>query len=402
MEVEEESSVVDGHFDVIVVGLGAMGSATSYHLAKAGHKVLGLDANPPRHAQGSSHGQSRIIRKAYLEGSGYVPLVLRAYDLWRELEAEAGQPLLTTPGGIMLGDPSSVTVAGALESARGHGLPHEYLDAAEITHRFPGLRPTADLTAVYEPDAGSLNAEECVAAQLSLAASRGASIHYEEPVASWSFSGDGVRVTTGRSTYEADRLVLSPGPWAPWLLRDLNLPLVVWRTFVSHFEPIDHAAYVPPACPVYIWEVPEGTYYGFPELPGQGVKLGRHDTGEVTTADTIRREVTEDDTSMLRTFVDRYMPLASGPISRTVTCMYTNTPDRHFLIDAHPESDRVVYACGFSGHGFKFASAIGEALAELATSGSSTLDVSFLSNSRFTNEGTEGALRQLDALTRNP
>lgn len=370
-------------FDVIVVGLGAMGSAASYHLARKGFSVLGLDGFQPGHDRGSFHGQSRIIRKAYLEGSGYVPLVLRAYDLWHELEAETGEDLLTITGGLMVGAPESSAVTGALESARTHGLPHELLTATEIRSRFPGLQPPDDLAAVYESDAGSLNPEACVSAHLRGAFARGATLQFGERVHDWSFDGDGVRVVTDQGTYVGDRLVLTPGAWAPQLLAGLGLPLEVWRTFVVHFSPLDAAAYAPPTCPVYIWEVPEGVYYGFPALPGQGVKVGRHDTGEVTTADTVRREITDEDITMIRTFVERYMPGAAGPVDRAVTCMYTNTPDRHFLIDVHPESDRVVYACGFSGHGFKFSSAVGEAVAELATSGRSDIDVTFLSSSRF-------------------
>jgi sarcosine oxidase len=380
---KREILVTGAQFDAIVIGLGAMGSAASYHLAKRGYRVLGIDRYHPRHANGSFHGQSRIIRKAYLEGSGYVPVVLRAYDLWRELEEETGRDLLTITGGLMLGAPDSLVYSGAKSSAISRGLPYEDMGADDVIARFPGFRPSEDLRAIYEPDAGSLNPEESVTAHLEIAAAHGAELHHGEQVLDWSFDGEGVSVTTDKATYLADRLVIAPGAWAPVLLKELDLPLVIWRTFVGHFDPIAPAAYVPGVCPIYIWEVPEGTYYGFPALPGQGVKVGRHDTGEITTAETIRREITDEDRGVLRAFFERYMPLAAGPIDRMVTCMYTNTPDRHFLIDLHPESDRVVYACGFSGHGFKFSSAIGEALADLVMTGRSTVDVEFLSGKRF-------------------
>lgn len=370
-------------FDTIVIGLGAMGSATCFHLARRGARVLGLDAYTPGHTNGSSHGQSRIIRKAYLEGSGYVPLVLRAYELWDELAHESGKRLFTTTGGLMIGQPESEAVAGALFSAKAHGLPFEYLNAVEVTKRFPGFRPAETMMAVYEPEAGSLNPERCISAHLSLAQAAGATLRHAEPVRSWSFGGGGVRVETDQGVYAGDRVVITAGPWASGLLSQLDLPLVVWRTFVTHFEPLVPAAYAPGACPVYIWEVPEGTYYGFPALPGQGVKVGRHDTGEVTTPATIRRETDDADVAVLRAFLDRYMPGASGAVRQSLTCMYTNTPDRHFLIDHHPESDRVVYACGFSGHGFKFSSVVGEVMADLATLGTTDHDIAFLSAQRF-------------------
>jgi sarcosine oxidase len=370
-------------YDAIVLGLGAMGSATAYHLARRGTRVLGLDAHPRGHTQGSSHGRSRIIREAYFEAPEYVPLVQRAYHLWRELEAESGQVLLTLTGGLNLGAPESELVTGALASARQHQLPYEYLNAAEITARFPGFRPPEDAVAVYEPNAGILAPEACVGAHLDLAMRHGAVLQFNEPVRHWSADGAGVRVDTAQGTYQAARLVIAAGPWSAAVLADLGLPLTVQRIVNVHFAPAEPDRFAPDRCPIYILSAPEGEYYGFPALPGQGVKFGRHDTGEVCTPATIRRTVDEGEVAALRAVLDRYLPGAGGDALWTLTCMYTNTPDRHFILDRHPAHDQVVYSCGFSGHGFKFSSVIGEVLADLALDGATKHPIGFLSAARF-------------------
>jgi sarcosine oxidase len=380
-----------GRFDALVVGLGGMGSAAAYHLARRGLRVAGFDAFRRGHAQGSSHGRSRIIRKAYYEAPEYVPLVLRAYELWRELEAATGRELLTITGGLMIGAPTSELVRGALASARRHGLAHEQLDAAQVHARFPAFRLPDDLVGVFEPDAGVLRPEACVDAHLALAERLGAELHEGEPVRAWSFDAHGVGVETERGRYAAERLVVTPGPWAPHLLAELGLPLRVRRVVNVHFEPEPDARFGPERCPIYLWEVPEGVYYGFPALPGEGVKFGRHDAGETTTPETIRRQVDPEEVEALRRVLDRYLPGAGGPTLWTLTCMYTLTPDQHFVLDHHPASGRVVFGCGFSGHGFKFASAIGEALADLATDGRSELPIGFLAAGRLLGEGRHGA-----------
>ena len=376
-------------YDVIVIGLGAMGSATAYHLARRGRRVLGLDAHPRGHALGSSHGRSRIIREAYFEAPAYVPLVQRAYALWRELEAESGRDLLAITGGLNIGPPDGDFVAGSLASARQHGLPYEYLTPGDVAARFPGFRLTDDLVAVYEPRAGILKPEECVGAHLDLAARHGAELRHEEPVRGWAADGEGVRVETARGVYTGDRLVLTTGPWASELLADLGLPLEVWRVVNAHFAPSQHELYAPERCPIYLLEVPEGDYYGFPALPDEGVKIGRHDLRDVCTPQTIRREVDPGEVEALRAILDRYLPGASGPVLWTLTCMYTITPDRHFVLDRHPHYPQVVYGCGFSGHGFKFASAIGEVLADLALEGVTRHPIDFLSAGRFAQAGAQ-------------
>jgi sarcosine oxidase len=370
-------------YDAIVVGLGVMGSATARALAHRGHRVLGLDAFAPGHTQGASHGRSRIIREAYFEAPEYVPLVQRAYALWRELEQETDRSLLTITGGIAIGPPEGDLVAGARQSALLHGLPHEVLTAEEIRRRYPGLRPSDDLVGVFEPNAGALAADDCRAALADSAVSAGADLHYEEPALTWSRDGDSVTVRTAHDAYQAQYLVLTPGAWTNRLLPELAMPLVVHRIVNAHFAPSVPELYGPDVCPVHIWVVPEGQYYGFPALPGQGLKLGRHDVNAPCTPETIRRDVDEAEVAELRQMLDRYLPGASGPTLWTLTCTYTHSPDEHFIIDRHPEHAMIAFGCGFSGHGFKFAPVIGEALADLATGETPPAGTDFFAVSRL-------------------
>lgn len=375
-------------YDVIVIGLGAMGSAAAYHLAAGAargrrQRVLGLDAFGRGHKRGSSHGTSRIIREAYYESPEYVPLVQRAYTLWRELEAASGRRLLTITGGLNIGAPESEFVRGSRASAIAHALPYEELTPAEVAARFPGFRLPESLMAIYEPHAGWLQPEECVFAHLDLAARHGATIRHDEPARRWRADGDGVQVETDAGVYAADRLVITAGPWTSEVLASLGLPLAVVRIVNAHFAPAVPERFAPDRCPVYLLDVPEGNYYGFPALPGEGLKIGRHETGEPCTPATIRRTVDDAEVAMLRRVLDTYLPGAAGDVRHTLTCMYTNTPDRHFILDHHPQYANVVYGCGFSGHGFKFASVIGEIMADLATQGTTHHDIAFLAASRF-------------------
>jgi sarcosine oxidase len=369
-------------YDAIVVGLGGLGSAAAYHLARRGRRVLGLDAHPPGHAFGSSHGRSRILRTANTS-PGYVPLVRRATSLWRDLEAESGAALLTMTGMLLVGRPGTPMLDGPIESARQHDLPYELLGPAEVAARFPGFRLTDDLVAVYEPLAGFLRPEACTAAHLALAARHGAELRHGEPVRHWAADGAGVVVETDAGAYRADRLVITAGPWAGQVMRDLGLPLTVTRMYNVHFEPTDPDRFAPERCPIYGWKLPEGEYYGLPALPDQGVKFGRHEGGEVCTPETARRDVTEAEIEALRAVLDRYMPGAAGRVLWTLTCLYTLTPDHHFILDRHPAHPQVAYGCGFSGHGFKFAAVIGEIMADLALEGATRHPIGFLGASRF-------------------
>lgn len=376
-------TATDTRYDVIVIGLGAMGSAATYHLAARGTRVLGLDAHPRGHTLGSSHGKSRIIREAYFEAPDYVPLVQRAYGLWRDLEVESGQTLLTITGGLNLGRPDSKMVSGSLASAKLHHLPYELLSPGDVHARFPGFQLPADFVGVFEPNAGILDPEACVRAHLDLAARHGATIRHEEAVLRWSAMPAGVRVETATSSYEASGLVVTAGPWANEQLSALALPLEIQRVVNVHFAPRQPELFAAPDSPVFLMETPEGDYYGFPHLPGQGVKIGRHDTGERCTPHTVRRTIDPEEIAALRRILDKYLPGAAGEVLATLTCMYTNTPDRHFIVDTYPGSPRIAFGAGFSGHGFKFASAIGEILADLATDGRTTLPITFLGTARL-------------------
>lgn len=372
-------------YDVIVVGLGGMGSAAAYWLANRGVRVLGLEMHQPGHAYGSSHGHHRIIREAYFEAPEYVPYVQRAYQLWEELEDDAGQSgILTITGGLLFGMPDSEVVHGTLTSARLHGLAHEELTPDDVARRFPGFRLSADMIGVYEPRSGFVAPELAIATQCRLATERGAELRYGVEVAGWEGDGDGVRVRTAAGeTYSANALVLTTGPWAGELLAGLDLPLTVWRIVNGYFEPLEPERYAVGNCPIYLFDAPEGTFYGFPHLDGVGLKIGRHDNGEPTTARAIRREIDQAEIEELRAALAKYLPGAAGPCLSSVTCMYTMTPDQHFIIDRHPAHPNVVIGCGFSGHGFKFAAAIGETLGELATGQQPSQPVGFLELDRF-------------------
>jgi sarcosine oxidase len=364
-------------FDVIVVGLGAMGSAAAYHLARRGRRVLGLDRFTPPHTLGSSHGQTRIIREAYFEDPRYVPLVQRAYGLWAALERETERRLLIETGGLMIGRPDSAVVRGARRSAETHGLRHELLSAAEVRRRFPALRPDDDMVAVWEPRAGILIPEACVEAHLAMARRHGATLRYDEPVLRWEPDGNGVRVVSAQGTYAAGQLVLSAGSWLASLLPDLALPLTVERQPLYWFEALRNAEdFTPERLPIHLWEhAPQRYLYGFPDL-GDGVKVARHHEGRLTDPDAVDREVHADEVEAMRGLVRRFVPDADGRLRSAAVCLYTNTPDDHFLIDRHPAHGQVVIASPCSGHGFKFASAIGEALAELLSEGRTRLDLS--------------------------
>ena len=364
------------HYGVIIVGLGAMGSAAAFHLARRGERVLGIDRHAPPHALGSSHGQTRIIREAYFEDPAYVPLVQRAYELWSELESEAGAKLFVKTGGLMIGRPEGVLVSGALRSAQTHGLAHEVLEGAEVARRFPALRPEPGMVAVHEPRAGILFPEACIGAHLSLAAKNGAEIRTGETVTSWKADAQGVSVITSAGTYRAERLVIAAGAWTRELLADLDPPLSVERQALFWFDPEgDRERFSAGRCPVHLWEFDEGLFaYGFPDL-GEGVKFARHHRGMTGSPDTLPREVTASETGDIRRLLARFLPGAAGALRSSAVCFYTNTPDEHFWIDRHPAHANVIVASPCSGHGFKFAAVVGEILAALARGGDPGFDL---------------------------
>lgn len=356
--------------DVAVIGLGAMGSAAVYHLAKRGHRVLGIDRFAPPHTLGSSHGETRIIREAYFEDPCYVPLVRRAAVLWRELEEESGTPLMVRTGGLMIGIPGGALVRGAIASAETHDLEYERLDAAAVRARFPVLQPVDPLVAVWEPNAGVLFPEACVGAHLDGARRHGATLALDEGVTDWRREGGEFVVTTSRGTHRAAHLVLSANAWLGRLVHGAKLPLSVARQPLFWFEPAAHAgAFAPDRLPIYLWEPePDRFFYGFPAFGGQ-VKVAVHGRGRVSDPDTLDREVTDAEVAAMREPLARWMPGANGRFARAAVCMYANTPDEHFLIDRHPHEPRVLVISACSGHGFKFSSAIGERVPDVLLEG---------------------------------
>jgi len=364
-----------------------MGSSAAYHLARRGVKVLGIDRHSPPHVYGSTHGKTRIIREAYFEHPSYVPLVQRAYELWNELEAASGRRLFRQTGGLMVGPPDGMLVAGARSSAIRHSLAYEELSADEVRSRFPVFDPEDGMVALLEPRAGILFPELCVEANLELARSLGATLNIRERITSWRAADGFVHVTTDRGSYDAAHLVLTAGPWMNELL-GFALPLTVERQLFHWFEPSDRAwLFQPDRCPIALWEYRAGSIFAtFPDL-GDGVKAGIHHGGEVTTPDDVRREVLSDDDDAMRAQMRRFVPEASDRILDSRVCLYTNTPDHHFVIDTHPEHPEVVMASPCSGHGFKFSSAIGEVLADLVTKGASAMDLRLFEARRFSSQG---------------
>jgi len=375
------------HYDVIVVGLGGMGSAAAYRLARRGQRVLGIDQFAPVHNLGSSHGGSRITRQAYFEDPAYVPLLLRAHELWGGVERDSGRRIFTRCGGIMLGGPDSRTVSGSLASAREWELPHELLDAAEIRRRFPTMNPADHEIALYEENAGFVVPEGSVAAHLQLAARAGADLHHEEKVLSWRQTSTGVRVGTSESFYTAEQLVICPGAWAPGLLAELGVEFTIERQVQYWFAPSDGAeAFRAERHPIYVWEGETGRqFYGFPSHDDAGsVKVAFFRGGETCTPETIDRTVHAEEVGEISEFVGRKMPSLPGAFLRGATCMYTNTPDEHFVLSRHPAHERVVVACGFSGHGFKFVPVVGEVLADLVVDGTTEHPIALFDPARLT------------------
>lgn len=370
-------------FDVAVAGLGAMGSATAFHLARRGARVIGFDRHAPPHTMGSSHGRSRIIREAYFEDPLYVPLVQRAYEGWAELEALTGKKLLTPTGGLMIGPPESDVVRGARASAERHGLPFEQLTGAELRNRASAFHAPADHIAIWEPNAGVLAPEAAVGAHLDQARKHGAVLHDDEPVLRWRPIRGGVAVETAAGTYEAERLVISAGAWATELLADLALPLTIERNVQFWFDPVDPAEMQPDRFPIFIHEYAPGlVWYGFPDI-GDGAKLALHHQGEKSAIDAVRRTVEPNEVDAVRPLVERLIPAANGRLLDSAVCLYTNTPDNHFILDTHPAHPAVFVASPCSGHGFKFSSAIGELIADLMLTGQSRFDLTPFRISRF-------------------
>lgn len=370
--------------DAVVVGLGAMGSAALYHLAGRGANVAGFDAYAPPHAFGSSHGETRMIREAYFEDARYVPLVRRAYQLWHDLARTAGEELIVETGGVFAGAPEGQVIAGIERASREHAIGIERLSNAALSARAPWLRLRDAMTAIAEKRAGFLRPERCIEAHLCLAAEAGAILHTNEGVEGWRADGDGFIVETKRGHYRAAKLLLCAGAGMAEWLRAAGVPVGVTRQTLFWFRPArDAASFTPGKFPVWAIQIDdERLLYGFPDL-GSGLKVSIHYGGTPTTWQTVDRTVTDDEAREVEELLDYYLPGVRGERLDAKACLYTNTPDLHFVIDAHPDHPNALVVSACSGHGFKFASAIGEAAARWALDGAPRLDLSLFSLERF-------------------
>jgi sarcosine oxidase len=364
-----------------------MGSAACYHLAKRGARVLGLEQHGIPHALGAHHGHSRMIRLAYYEHPDYVPLLGRAYTLWNELEEESGQKLLHITGGLYAGPSGAEIVAGSVKAAREHGLDHECWDGADLRNRFPQFCLPEDYEAFFEPRAGFLVPEAAVSAHATCALQRGAVLHGHEKVTEWKAMKWGVKVETNKGAYSAGHVVFASGAWSGSLLGGSGIDLEVTRQTLAWFWPREPEMFQLGRFPCWFIETEPGYgHYGFPIMPGvPGLKIALHKPGQVTTADTVNRSVTAKDEAQVRWVLRDHLPKGEGPLLSIQTCLYTNSADSHFIVGPVPnqEHNNVSVACGFSGHGFKASSVVGEVLAELVLDGRSSLPTEFLSPQRF-------------------
>jgi sarcosine oxidase len=374
------------HFDVVVCGLGAMGSAAVQHLARRGKRVLGVERFTPGHDRGSSHGLTRIFRLGYFEHPSYVPLLRHAYKLWRELEEATGRALLHVTGIAEIGPPNGALVKGTLACAQIHGLRHEVLAAADLMRRFPIFRVPPHYVAVLQPDGGILEAEASIAAQLALATEAGAEIHSGESVRAVEPRAGHVRIVTDRGSVEAGAVIMAAGPWVRSLLPRLAAPLRVTREVMGWFELTDAQSFVSARVPVFIIESRHGMHYGIPPRGSihAGIKVAKHHhRDETVDPDGYDRTVSAEDEALIRTALADHLPAANGRLIAAKTCLYTMTPDGDFLIDRLPGAPNIIVASPCSGHGFKFAPAIGEILADLAITGATAHDIARFSLGRF-------------------
>jgi sarcosine oxidase len=372
-------------YDVIVIGVGGMGSAAVYHVARCGRTVLGIEQFSLGHEFGSSHGVTRIIRLAYAEHPAYVPLLRRAYELWREMEQISGERLIEIHGGLDIGPPDGEMVRGSLHSCREHDIPFELLDTEEVNRRFPGYGIPREMAAVYQGDGGFVLPERSIAVHVIAAQQLGAEVHGCERVTEWQVKDGGIEVRTDRGSYRAARLIITAGPWAGTVspaLAELARPerqVLLWA------QPLRPELFTPERFPVFNMECPEGRYYGFPIYSVPGFKIGKyHHRGEQVDPGRMNRDCDAADEAVLREGVERYFPSANGPTLAMKACIFTNSPDEHFILDLHPDHPEVAIAAGFSGHGFKFAPVIGEIMADFALeAGSRRFDLDLFRIDRF-------------------
>ena len=368
-------------FDAIVIGAGGVGSAAMFHLASRA-RVLGLDRFPPGHDRGSSHGRTRIIRQAYYEHPDYVPLLFRAYELWQQLGERRSAPLIHEIGLLQVGPADGAVVSGVRQSARQHRLEVEELTVREIAERFPGFRADDEWSGLYERRAGYLDVEACVVVHIEEAVKLGAELRTGVEVQNLVARPDAIEVVTSDGRFQAARLVVTAGPWAPQLLRELSIRLEVRRK-PQYWYPAGEVYHVDNGCPAFLFELPAGIFYGLPQIDDYGLKVAEH-TGGSLVADplAVDRELDRADQERVERFLAAQLPGVERVCSHHAVCMYTLTPDEHFIVDRHPTDPRIVLAAGLSGHGFKFTGVLGKALADLALTGKSELPIEFLSLAR--------------------
>jgi sarcosine oxidase len=386
-------------YDVIVAGVGGMGSATCWQLARRGQRVLGLERFDIPHAMGSSHGQNRIIRLAYFEHTSYVPLLRRAFELWREAEYGSGERLLFVTGGVDAGPENGRIVSGCLDSCREHGLPHQVLSARDLSRRFPGWQLPDEHVAVVQPDAGFVASERAIVAHVQMALAEGADIRAREAITGWEITGAGtVRVTTMRGSYEAERLVLSTGAWIGDHVPELAGKAVPERQVLGWFRTLEPEHFRMGRFPVGIIDGEPRAVYVFPEWGIPGFKIGVYNhLLESGHADTLSREPNAEDEKLLRRVVRAYFPGADGPVLSMRACLFTNTADEHFVIDTLPDAPQVIVASPCSGHGFKFSSVVGEVLADMAMGMKPRLDLRLFTLDRLRSQPARPLLAEVGA-----
>ncbi|MBI3841334.1 MAG: N-methyl-L-tryptophan oxidase [Thaumarchaeota archaeon] len=375
--------------DALVIGCGVMGSSVSYNLASRGLRVVNVERFRVNHELGSSHGRTRIIRLAYYEDERYVPMLRRAFEAWREVERKSGAQLLRMTGGLMMGREEGELVGGVLRTARAHGLEHHVLSAREAEERFEAFTLSEEFVAVHEESAGMLFAEESVRAFVGLAREAGCDFVQSAQVTGWKAGPEGVEVEAGGERFLADRVVSCAGPWTGQLFPGV-LPLKCERQVPLWFSSLGDGAFGPDRMPVFIMEEEPGRFfYGLPEV-GHGVKVARTHEGDIVEPDRVNREVASEDTAPVEAFVARRLKkLGREPIAST-TCLYSNTPDFNFAIGPHPKEGRVLVVSACSGHGFKFASVIGEIVSDMVTGKKNEFDVSWLGPERFNQKPNPG------------
>lgn len=365
-------------YDAIVLGTGGVGSAALMHLARRGCRVLGVDRFTPPHEFGSSHGQTRIIRQAYFEHPDYTPLLLDCYRLWSELAADAGEQLYLETGVLQIGPPDGEVVSGVFQAAELHDLDVERLKSSEIERRWPGLKVPRDLIGAYERRAGYLLVEKCIKAHLRVARQAGAEQLCSTEILSWD-PGPPVRLRTSAGELQAERLIITAGPWASSLLDDLNLQLEVRRKSVFWYSSNDTSDSAHRQLPCFLYELPSGVFYGMPQVDERGVKVAEHSGGQkIDDPLAVDRQIDAEDLLRVTAFVDGQLPLLTSGHREHSVCMYTMSLDQHFVVDSHPTHEHIAFATGLSGHGFKFAPILGQVLSELVLDGGTELPIDFL------------------------